>query len=213
LAAGLVTPSPETVAVEGNGTVDLYRMYTMTVPRAVDAFVDESVPVEQAADDLFAAFNRQLADEGLDAARSSLHGAVEQYLRNGGTYRELAERSAALPPGLYDETRVTKRRAVRAYAQAKKLGDLEEAAARMEVAGLLEKADASTDESERVNYVLFVNGINTNFTEFTEGRGALQDKLAGFAPGYDVYCTGFYNPDGIFELTECTEQKLSLIHI
>jgi formylglycine-generating enzyme required for sulfatase activity len=202
-----VEPPAHIIQVVSGNTTQLLQAYSMTVSLAVKTFVDESVPAEEAADDLFDAFNVQMAKKGYDAAATELDSEVLKYIEGGGSPSVLAARSVEIPSQVFDESTVAKRRKIRAFARSINADSMEAAMTQLKRVGI-EIEEPSAKALDYVNYVMFVNGINTDYSEFVKNRGALQDKVAALDSGYRILCGGCWNEDSVFDLSECTVQKI-----
>lgn len=208
VAEGWVVPEPQEIHIEAGQSVTLIGLYSMTLKMAFENFTDAGVPAADAADDLFDAFSQAIKENGYDTAAESLDRLVEEYVAEDGNYLDLCTRSAEIPPTLYADEEVLERRisGARGFLREEKVGP-KYGIALPEYVGhaAAEKASSCT------NWAIFVNGINTTFTDFLKGEEALAQALQPFAAVIGLGCSGIYNNTGGFLsdlLAECTIQKL-----
>lgn len=203
-----VTPEPVEVTVNSGQTAIIVGLYSMTIPLAVERLADITVPAAKAADDLYDAFVTDETRNGFGAALQNLNAAMEAYVAGGGDYLAFCARSEDIPPSTYTEEAVLKRRSDTALSKAK--------ANSLDVPVILTvpnlRCERTLEKSLSFpNVVAYVNGINTDYTDFLKNYRALWNGVQHFAAQYGMVGQGIWNPTGGFlkDLAmECTVQKL-----
>ena len=210
---GWQEPDTVTVEVRGGATSSLLGLYSQSVSTALFAFADESVPPDEAADDLFDAFNAHMAREGYEAAANAMDSAIQEYVECGGELYDLTLRSSQVPSTLYEKGDVAKRRAARAQARSSEVTNWGKPAEEKHLAGLiLSKGmrDSSQGSADYDNRILYVNGICITYPDFVIASGALADRVGFIDTDCTMHCAGYWNQDGLLllELAECTAQLI-----
>ncbi|OQC03720.1 MAG: Serine/threonine-protein kinase pkn1 [Candidatus Hydrogenedentes bacterium ADurb.Bin101] len=205
---GWIVPESEEVWVDADQTAVVVGLYSMTVGLAVEQYGSAVEPAATAADHLFDAFVLEEGRNGYAAAAAALDAAVEAFVAAGGDYLAFCARSDEIPPGVYTETAVTKRRIETALSKARGKA----AGAIMILALPRAVRELATDKSlEYTNMIVFVNGINTDWTGFMKNARALNDLTRPFTARCNLSSYPIWNDTGGFLpdlLLECTAQKL-----
>lgn len=211
--SGWQEPETVTVEVQGGVTNRLIGLYSQSVSTALFALADEAVPPEEAADDLYDAFNAHLAREGYDAAANAMDSAIQDYVACGGQLHDLTLRSAEIPSALYEGRNVSARRALRAQARSGESANWGMSAGEKRLARIA-TCKGTQDDSERTadydNRILYVNGICITYPDFLIASGALADRVRRIDTDCTMHCAGYWNQDGLLlsELGECTAQLI-----
>ena len=203
-----VAPIPLEIKVIPGETVIVVGLYSMTISRAIENLADAEEPTATAADNLYDAFVVEETRNGYDAAHQKINEAIEAFVGSGGDYLAFCARSEAIPPTIFTEEAVLKRRSDEALAKAQ----FKSTPTRIILATTLSPDAMKPDKSSVFpNVVVFVNGINTDYTDFLKNYRALWAAVKPFAARYGLIGEGIWNPTGGFlnDLAlECTTQKL-----
>ena len=183
-------------------------LYSMMIPQAVEKLADETEPVAAAADNLYDAFVTEEKRNGYDSALLKLNNAIETFVASGGDYLAFCARSDDLPPSVYTDEAVLNRRVDKALL--KSAGMSQHVPIAFVTPGLCRETKKNTSYVYS-NLVAYVNGINTDYSDFLKNYRALWQAVQPFADQYGLIGQGLWNPTGGFLkdlLAECTVQKL-----
>ncbi|MCC6485933.1 MAG: PASTA domain-containing protein [Candidatus Hydrogenedentes bacterium] len=211
--AGWREPQSSIVNVRGGGTHYVLGLYTPSLSTAFSAFADESVPPEEAADDLFDAFDAHRAREGYESAAYAMTTAIEEFVQGGGDLNYLTLRSLQIPSAFYDGWEVAERRAIRARLKSNTVGNQARSSEQGLLAGLTTykgMREVVPESSDYDNCVIYVNGMAITYADFLVASGGLEERVRNMDTDYRIHCTGYWNEDGLLlvELGECTAQKI-----
>ena len=211
--AGWREPLSSVIEVRGGETHSVLGLYTPSVSKALIAFADESVLPEEAADDLFDAFNAQGELEGYESATNTLNAAIEEFVNGGGDLYQLTLRSLQIPSAFFEGWEVAERRAIRARLKPNAVENRATSTEQELLAGLTTykgMREVVPESSDYDNCVIYVNGMAITYADFLVASGALEERVRNMDTDYRIHCTGYWNEDGLLlvELGECTAQKI-----